>query len=179
MISVPTRLRPLAVRMRVEQTPESWGPPGPAPGTGTSPPCVRSSRGTAAADGPPGVRELTAARRTVPLTTRRRSRCPNWNGCGAGETSRCGNGLYGGCGTTPPPGGRVSAGSRRPGHHLPLLILVLAPVVLAAVGPRCEVPHDTRAPSGRAAGSSRGGCLPRARSRLPLPRTSRNLWWLE
>lgn len=29
------------------------------------------------------------------------------------------------------------------GHHLPLLILVLAPVVLAAVGPRCEVPHDT------------------------------------
>lgn len=144
MISVPTRLRPLAVRMRVEQTPESWGPPGPAPGTGASPPCVRSSRGTAAADGPPGVRELTADRRTVPLTTRRRSRCPNWNGCGAGETSRCGNGLYGGCGTTPPPGGRVSAGSRRPGHHLPLLILVLAPVILAAVGPRCEVPHDTR-----------------------------------
>jgi hypothetical protein len=52
------------------------------------------------------------------------------------------------------------------GHQIPLLILVLAAVVLAAAGPRCQVLHEPRGSSGREGWIftwifHRGGCLPR------------------
>ena len=74
-----------------------------APGTGTSPPCARSSRGAATTAGPPGTCAWPPAGARWPPTTRRPSRCPSWSGCGAIATSRCGSGRCGGCCMTPPP----------------------------------------------------------------------------
>ena len=93
----------------------------PAPGhrrlvPGLVPPPRLARREPAAARRPP---------RRARGTTPGRSRCPSWNGCGPGPTSRCGNGRCGGCCTTPPPAPRkpsawTSATSTWPtGRHGP------------------------------------------------------------
>ena len=106
-----------------------------APGTGTWPPSARSWPGAAATAGPPGTCSCAPTAAPRPRTTPGRSRCPSWNGCGPGPTSRCGNGRCGGCCTTPPPAPRkpsawTSATSTWPtGRH--------GPAPRAAISGRC------------------------------------------
>jgi integrase len=61
------------------------------PGTGTWPPSARSWPGAAATAGPPETCSCAPTAAPRPRTTPGRSRCPSWNGCGPGPTSRCGN----------------------------------------------------------------------------------------
>ena len=79
-----------------------------APGTGTWPLSARCWPGAAATAGPPGTCSCAPTAAPRRWTTPGRSRCPSWNACGPGPTSRCGNGRCGGCCMTPP------AAPRRP-----------------------------------------------------------------